>query len=109
MVVESTQSTLSSNHECADKAKFAKLWVNRKTLLDEKRQKTVQCAVMSMTKDGDTDGYTAPEMSWKLISIHPGIYWNILESHFVIAVRTLNKLSVVLPVLMMMIEPCLTM
>ena len=75
---ESTQSTLSGNHECADKAKFAKLWVNRKTLLDEKRQKTVQCAVMSMTKDGDTDGYTAPEMSWKLISIHPGIYWNLI-------------------------------
>ena len=28
-------------------------------------------------------------MSWKLSSIHPGIYWNILESHFFIAVRTL--------------------
>ena len=39
--------------QCADKAKFAK-WVNRKTLSDEKRQKTVQCAVMSMTKDADT-------------------------------------------------------
>ena len=29
-------------------------------------------------------------MSWKLSSIHPGIYWNILEFHFFIAVRTLN-------------------
>ena len=28
-------------------------------------------------------------MSWKLSSIHPGIYWNILEFHFFIAVRTL--------------------
>ena len=28
-------------------------------------------------------------MSWKLSSTHPGIYWNILESHFFIAVRTL--------------------
>ena len=33
--------------------------------------------------------YTAPELSWKLSPIHPGIYWNILESHFFIAVRTL--------------------
>ena len=29
------------------------------------------------------------KMSWKLSSIHPGIYWNILEFHFFIAVRTL--------------------
>ena len=29
------------------------------------------------------------KMSWKFTSIHPGIYWNILESHFFIAVRTL--------------------
>ena len=35
--------------------------------------------------------YTASEMSWKFISTHPGIYWNILEFYFFIIVRTLFK------------------
>ena len=53
MVVESTQYL-----ERADKAKSAKA-VKRKALSDEitaleKRQKTVQCAMMPMTKDTDT-------------------------------------------------------
>ena len=34
---------------------------------------------------------TAAEMSWKFISIHPGIYWNILEFYFFITVRTLYR------------------
>ena len=32
-------------------------------------------------------------MSWKFISTHPGIYWNILEFYFCIIVRTLNEME----------------
>ena len=34
-------------------------------------------------------------MSWKFSSIHPGIYWNILEFYFIITVRTLLLVDIV--------------
>ena len=56
MVVESTHEYLERQR--ADKPKSAE-GVKRQALSDEitaleKRQKTVQCAMMSMTKDADT-------------------------------------------------------